>query len=186
MVSTPAEFQAWRAETDATQEMVAEVLGVSSRAVASWAVGEHPMPSLLPWALVAARPHVESLVRQKRRKMETARRRAAKRKQQRRTAATRAAKRAVMLEAMRERRAEVEAQRKLVRKQTSDTLRAGERFIKKMEREGKIRAPGSSFLKPPRERIVRPRKIRSDVGQPHRFRGRPGYPLRPEDIQHEE
>ncbi len=66
----------------------------------------------------------------------------------------------------------------------AETLRDADRFVKQLERQGKIRAPGSAILKRPRERIVRPRKIRSDFGKRHLFKGRPGFPLRLEDIAH--
>lgn len=186
MVSTPAELREWRVGADATQADAAEVLGISDRAWLDWENGHHPMPPTLPWALIAVRPHVESLVAYRRRKASTARRRAAKRKSRRRTAATRAAARAIVRESMRERRAEIESQNKAVRDRMHESLRIGERWVAKMQREGRIRAPGSSFLKPPRAHAIRPRKIRKDSGQPHRFRGRPGYPLRPQDIQHED
>ena len=65
-----------------------------------------------------------------------------------------------------------------------ETLRDADRFVKQLERQGKIRAPGAPILKRPRERIIRPRKLRKDIGQRHTFRGRPGYALRPEDLTH--
>ena len=108
-VQSPAQLQLWRAEVAATQETLSEVLGCSSRAVASWELGERPLPPLLGWALIAAEPHVKSLTAYRRRRDRAARKRREKLRQQRRSRARAAAKRAVMLEQMREHRAQLAA-----------------------------------------------------------------------------
>ena len=188
MVSTPAELRIWRAEAEATQDAMAEVLGVTSRSVAGWEAGEHMIPSLLSWALLAAKPHVESLVAYNRRKDTANRKRRERKRRERRNRTLAAARRAVKLEAMRERRKEVEAQQKLERKETSDFFRTAERYVAQQMRAGKIRppdAPPLSIIKPPRPRIAQGRKIRSDLGGTHKFRGEPGKRLQPEDIAHE-
>ena len=111
MVSTPAELRVWRAEVEATQDVVAQVLGVDPRSVCGWEGGEHMIPSLLPWALLAATPHVESLVAYNRRKDTAARKRRERKRRERRNRVLAAERRAVKLEAMRDHREELKAQR---------------------------------------------------------------------------
>lgn len=187
LVETPAQLRQWRVEAEATQAVVGEVLGVTGRTVTAWELGEHPMPATLRWALLAARPHVESLARTLRRQRRTAQKKRERLKREKRIRARAAAGRAVIREAQQRRRKELIAIQEHRREELYASLRADERAVAKLERQGKIRPPGApalSFIKPPRARVVRPRKIRSDIGQPHHFRGRPGKPLRPEDISH--
>ena len=82
--------------------------------------------------------------------------------------------------------AQATALARVQRERMADSLRIGGQFVRQMERQGKIRAPGAPILKRPRYKDVMPRKVRKDVGQRHHFRGRPGYPLRPEDLYAED
>ena len=188
MVQTPAQLRQWRVDAGASQVQLGEVLGMTA-AIGTWERGDCPIPPLLPWALLAAGPHVKSLVLYERRRDTASRKRREKLKNHRRTVARRAARRAVVQEEMRARRTELDAMEKVTRKEMYAGLRVAERYVAKMEKAGLIRHPDAgpaSFLKTPRDHVVRPRKIRRDVGKAHHFRGRPGYRLRPEDIQHEQ
>lgn len=189
MVSSPAQLKLWRAEAaGATQAVLAEVLGISTRAIASWEGGACPLPPMLGWALVGAQKHVASLSLYHQRKEHQARRRRERAKRDRIARAKASAKRAVVREFARERQAEVEAQRKALRVDLRNLERASRKFIAEAERNGPIVLPDPvpvSFLAPPRAEVVRPRAIRSDVGGSHKWRGRPGLALRPEDLHDE-
>ena len=189
LITTPAQLRVWRTELAATQSDVAELLGVTPRTLWAWESGENAMPVHLGWSLIAVAPHVTSLVAYKRRKQTQVRKRRAKKQRERRDVARRTAKRELQREAMSERRAEIAAQQKQLAKDTKALFKRGDNFIAKMEREGKIRAPFSpapSFIKPPKPSAFMPKKLRSDLGERHHFRGSPGKRLRPEDIQYEE
>jgi len=90
--------------------------------------------------------------------------------------------------AIRERGTQLASLQGLRRSRMRASLREMSKVVTKLERTGQIRSPDApppNFIKPPRLSVVRPRKIRSDFGKRHRFRGRPGFPLRPEDLQYE-
>lgn len=189
LVTGPAELRAWRLGLGASQLEVAEILGCNPRSFGGWERGERMQPPLLAWALIAAADHVSSLVAFNIRKRRAASRRLHRNRLARQCRNRAAARRELQREAVRERRAELDAQQKLQKADMAETLRVGGQWIRQQEKAGKIRPPGSpplNFIKPPRQRVVRPRKIRSDIGQAHNFRGRPGKRLRPEDISHEE
>jgi len=193
MVSTPAELRQWRALTGATQEGLAQVLGIGMRSILSWERAEISIPPLLPWALVAAQPHVESHARAVVRARRSARRRKARAAQRKRRNAIRAAERAVSREQVAAERRLILTERaereRMAKKAINATLRAGDQFVRDLERKlAKERRqappslPDGCFIQPPRPQVVRPRLIRSDLGQPHNFRGRPGRPLRPKEL----
>lgn len=187
-VSTPGELKAWRIALEASQATLGEVLGVSTSCVSTWERGARALPPFLGWALIPAKAHVESSVAVIRRKRRTAiNRRCRYRKAQRARAKARA-QRVLAREAEQLQRKAVRAAQEQPGKDLRVSLRANERTVDRLIKAGLCRPPGSpplSFIKPPRARVVRPRKLRSDIGQDHHFRGRPGKKLRPEDIQHE-
>lgn len=185
MVETPAQLRSWRIEAEATQAVVGEVLGVTPRTVVSWELGEHPMPPLLPWALIAARPHVDSLTRCLRRQRATARKKRERLRRARHQRAKQAAQRAVIREAMMERRRELEQQRRKAKKQREATMRSFERAAAKFGPPDRVERGESIFRTKPTAALASPRKVRRDVGRAHQWRGEPGKRLESEKTQHE-
>ena len=184
LVASPAQLRQWRVETAASQAVLADVLGIASRTVVSWESGSRPIPPLLPWALLAAEPHVQSLVKHNRRKHSQSKRRRERLSRERRARARAAAKRAVLLEAAQARRNELTEIRQQHAKRQAAFFRTAEKFARQHPLKPPPK-PGASFIKPPKLRTVLGRRLRSDRGGSHNFRGRPGLALRPEDIAHE-
>ena len=87
-----------------------------------------------------------------------------------------------MLEQMREHRAELDAKRKAERKQLTAFFKSADQFIAKVGPPPKLDGPPKSFIQPPPLNVVLGKQIRSDIGKPHNFRGRPGHKLTAEEI----
>jgi DNA-binding XRE family transcriptional regulator len=182
LIISGAELRRWRVEVGATQEQLAEVIGLASRTIVAYETGAHPIPQAFAWALVAVAPHVESLAKFKRRKNSQARRLREKRLRERRTRDRAAANRAVLKEAAQARRKELDEIRREHTRRQAQFFRVAEKFSKQHPPPPK---PGADFIKPPKIKTVLGRRIRSDLGGSHNFRGRPGLKLRPKDIKHE-
>jgi DNA-binding XRE family transcriptional regulator len=90
LITSPEQLRAWRASIDASQATVAEVLAVGLRTYASWELGGTAISTPVAWALIAAEPHIASLVRARRRSRSAKSRRLAKDRYQRRVKKQRA------------------------------------------------------------------------------------------------
>ena len=166
------------------QTMMARLLGLSTNQIREIEAGRQGIPKLLPLALVVIQKPLQVAARRELRRRAASRERSrVRRNAKRRTAHAKAARAS---QRARQRAIEQFRHRRGVeyRRHAAESLRVGAAFVRQLERQGKIREPGTPILKRPRDRIVMPRKIRKDAGKKHKWRGRPGYPLRPEDLIH--
>ena len=63
-LATPDEIRVWRLECeDITRKRLAKELGICERSLAGYEIGEHPIPPLLPWALVGILAPLRSKLR---------------------------------------------------------------------------------------------------------------------------
>ncbi len=133
MVSTPAELRLFRAGcAAATQGALAQVLGIGTRSVVGWESGEHPMPALLPWALVAAEKHVSCLSLYRQRELSRHRKLKERRRREKLQRARASAKRLLLREAAAEHRNAFLLQQRKARKQSAVELRSLERAAAKL------------------------------------------------------
>ena len=155
--------------------MLAELLGTSVQRIREWESGRAGIPRILPAALKGVETELRRAARKKLRSLK-ARASASQRRRNR----VRRVKKARALSAA------AQAQRKFYRDAQRETFRLADAFVRQIERDRRDGPANGRMLKLPKPGIGRMRKIRSDQGQKHRWRGRPGFKLRPEDISNEE
>jgi len=161
--------------------MLAELLGTSVDRIREIEADRMKVPKILPVALIAVEKPLRTAARAELRRRAAGRERARVRHNERRRVAHRRVRRADAAAQL----AKLRELEKSQHRENAETLRRAARYVTAMEKRGEIRVPGAPILRRPERREVRPRKVRSDVGRRHRFRGRPGLRLRPEDIAHE-
>ncbi len=169
------------------QRLLAELLGITQRRLRSWELDEHQIPRLLPNALRGVE-HDLHIAANRERRRRAANKRATRRRRSRHLRAVYMAKKRAEERAewrvIRERGTQLAHLQGLRRSKLFIDLRVMSKIATQLGREYKFSDPDAPILKPLRLHEIKPRKIRSDFGKRHRFRGRPGLPLRPEDIQY--
>jgi len=152
--------------------MLAELLGTSVQRIREWESGRAGIPRILPAALKGVETELRRVAKRRLKSLRDRANAAQRRRNRvRRNQAAFAAAAVV---------------RKFQRDAANATFKAANTFIREQERIARNGFNSGRMLKAPKIGVGMMRKIRSDTGQRHRWRGRPGYALRPEDISDEE